>query len=361
MTIGIVLHPYGEAKPAGLARIIFALTRAMIEHDHKNQYIIYLKKQPRVMPSFPGNNWHVEILGAKRLWLNRLARAPRSDVYLFNTPVLPMVRVPGKSIVLALDYAYLSFPPKSVMGKMGTAITKWRHARSLGRADKVIAISKATKKDTCRIFRIPEEKISVVYPGYTNICAIPAESMETPEQFFLFVGALKERKNVMGVARAFANIAARLPMHSLVIVGNAKSEHGETIRLFIAQQGLEERVKFLDHISDSQLSYIYKHAAALAFPSFIEGFGFPVLEAMSCGLPVITSNQSSLAELGANGSAMLVDPSDINEIAEAMERLATDQELRGQLIARGHEQVKRFSWEKAAEKMIEIAVKTAEG
>ena len=106
MKIGIILHPYDEDKPAGLARTIFELTKGMLEIDKDNEYIIFVKNKPRRDPELPGNNWRLEVLGGGMFWLDHLRRAPRADVYLFNTPVMPFFWKPLKSVVIALDFAY---------------------------------------------------------------------------------------------------------------------------------------------------------------------------------------------------------------------------------------------------------------
>ena len=113
MTIGIILNPYGEDKPAGLARGIFEFTRGMIANDAENEYVIFVKKTPRVMPDFPGHRWRLEALGERWLWLRRLKKQSQADVYLFNTPILPLLWKPRHAVVLAWDYGYLAFPADS--------------------------------------------------------------------------------------------------------------------------------------------------------------------------------------------------------------------------------------------------------
>lgn len=356
MKIGIVLHPYGEDKPAGLARTIFELTQGMIAEDRENNYIIFLKNKPRVLPEFSGYNWRIEILGSGYLWLNRLKTASRADVYVFNTPVLPLFWHPPKSIVLALDFAYLDFPPRGFRGALLNKTTYWYHRRSLGRADHIIAISEATKRETMRIFGAPEKKIDVVLCGYKRVCAVPEVPLVLPEKFFLFVGIVKERKNVFNVVRGFNAFQKTHPNHRLVIAGNAKGPYADAIRQYINAEKLTEKIVFPGHMNDGQLSYLYRRAAALVFPSFIEGFGYPVLEGMDCGIPVITSNQSSLAEVGGDG-ALLVDPHSPEAIAGAMARIVDEPDVRKWMIRKGHERAQQFSWEKAGCAMVAVCRK----
>jgi glycosyltransferase involved in cell wall biosynthesis len=141
--------------------------------------------------------------------------------------------------------------------------------------------------------------------------------------------------------------------YGLVIAGNGKGGYYEKIRSYVNKYSLEKQITFLGYVSDEEVSYLYKHAVALVYPSFIEGFGFPVLEAMDCGLPVITSTTSSLPEV-AGEAALLVDPYSKDAITDALERLVRDKGLREELVKKGHEQRKKFSWEKTGKQLLSI-------
>ena len=354
MRIGIILHPYGEHQPAGLARTIFELTKGMISVDRENEYVIFLKRKPRTMPEFPGKNWSVHVLGEGILWLDRLRDAPQCDVVVFNTPVLPLFYRPRRSVILALDFAYYYFPPRGVNATLLNCLTFWYHGRSLRRADAIVAISEATKKDVIKLFHVASERIEVVLCGFKNICASQEKPMDLPEKFFLFVGVMKERKNVFNVVRAFRAICEKYPDYMLVLGGRAEGEYADAMREYIKKEGIETRVRFIGHLNDGQLSFVYRRARALVFASFIEGFGYPVLEAMACGTPVITSRSTSLGEICQHNSALLVDPASVNEIASAMDRIASHPEVREELIKNGRERAKKFSWEKAGKEMLAV-------
>lgn len=357
MKIGIVLHPYGEDQPAGLARTIFELTRGMLAVDHENEYIVFLKRKPRVMPLLPGSNWRVYILGEGLLWLSRLKKAPFCDVTIFNTPVLPLWYTPSHAIVLALDFAYYYFPPSGLSATLLNWFTFWYHRRSLFRVDRIVAISEATKQDTIKLFHVAPEKIDVVLCGFKDVCTAAQIPIDAPEKFFLFIGVMKERKNVFNVVRAFRNICNRFPDYMLVLGGRAEGDYVDEMKRYIKEEGIEHRVFFIGHLNDGQLSFLYRKAHALVFASFIEGFGYPVLEAMACGTPVITSKTTSLGEICQDGSALLVDPARVDELACAMERVIVDPQLRDELIHNGYKQVKKFSWEKAGREMVGIVKK----
>ncbi len=360
MKIGIILHPYGEDKPAGLSRIIFELTREMIQRDSRNEYIIFLKHRPNVLPVFSGNNWKIEIIGNSFFWLDRLRKYSRADIYIFNTPALPFFSKPGLSIVLALDFAYWYFRPKGIRGFLQTRMTYWYHRISLAKADYVVTISDATKNDLHALFPIEKKQVKTIYFGFRPVASIPEKLVSgIPKNFFLFTGVWKERKNITGVVCAFELFAKKFPDAALVLVGKNEGEYAEKIRQHILNSGLREKIKILGFVSDAELSYLYRHATALLFPSFIEGFGFPLLEAMDAGLPVITSNCSSLAEI-AGDAAILINPHNPAEIAEAMGRLYTDEALRIGLREKGMVRVCEFSWDRTVKEVMGV-IKTKAG
>ncbi len=353
--IGIVLHPYGEDKPAGLARTIFEFTKALVAYDPDNEYIIFLKKAPRTAPDLPGRNWRIVVLGEGLLWLERLSHAPQADIYVFNTPVMPLWWRPRRSVVLALDFAYKHFPPNNLdlTGRIRNRIMEWYHGRSLRRADKIITMSEATRKDVLRFFHIPEAKVKAVHWGFKQICNVAAETVEVPAEFFLFVGVMKERKNVLNVVKGFREFSRSHARHALVLCGRGEGEYMQRLKDYIRDEGIASRVIFPGYLTEGQVAYLYQHATALVFPSFVEGFGFPVLEAMDCGTAVITSDCSSLAELGDGGAAVLVDPHQSDRIGAAMAMLADDEGLRENFIRRGSARAADFLWERRAPHFIQ--------
>src|SRR3989338_6709160 len=170
MKIGIILHPYGEDKPAGLGRAIFEITRSILDLEarlpsgsraSRNEYLIILRRKPKTLPEFPGNNWRIKIADHKYFWLDRALFGESLDICIFNTPIISFFVRPKKSVVIAYDFAYDDFVPSRFL--------KRYHGFSLRHADTVIAISEATKKEIIKLFNIPGDKIKVVYLGHYNI------------------------------------------------------------------------------------------------------------------------------------------------------------------------------------------------
>lgn len=356
MKIGIILHPYGEGKPAGLGRFIFELTKALLEADAKNQYTLFIKEAPETAPNFPGTNWKIEILGSSRWWLENLQRKPKADVYIFNTPVMPLFWRPKKSIVIAFDFAYKHLTGMSARERIVAQALEWYHGHSLKKADLIVATSEATKRDIINFFKISADKIRVVYTGFNRICDIVPVAVRVPKPFFLFTGVVKKRKNVLNIIKGFAEFDKKNPGYNLIIAGSAAGEYAGEARQFVSERGLREKVLFLGYVSDSELSFLYKNAAAFVFPSLIEGFiGLPVLEAMDCGLAVLASKDSALAEVGGKDSAIFVDPYDPIDIAAGLFKIANDEISKRKLIENGCIISQRFSWALAAREIKTLA------
>ena len=234
--------------------------------------------------------------------------------------------------------------------------------QTIARADRIIAVSGATRRQLLEHTAAVPEKIRVVHHG-VDPPRVPSESgqnifrervlgLKAGEKYFLNVGTIQVRKNVLNIALALG----RLPGYRLVLAGG-EGYGAEQIVAQIEKEGLGGRVIRLGHTSADQLPLLYSTASALVFPSLEEGFGMPILEAMSYGLPVITSNCSSMPEV-AGDAALLVDPLSVTQIGEAMRRVAEDPLLAADLGRRGLERIKLFSWEKCARETCEVYQET---
>src|SRR5581483_9298517 len=188
MKIGIVLHPYAEKAPAGLGRIILELTLELMRHYPNDQYLVYVKGHP-ALPHFPAKDVTVVHFPTGPLWLDRgFFRAPRADVTLFNTPVLPLIVRVRNPVVMALDFAYWQATPPSLRSAFFRRVLFAEHRRSLRCASRIVAISRATARETERLFFIPREKVQTIYFGFKNVCAIAPKPLDIPDNYFLFPG-----------------------------------------------------------------------------------------------------------------------------------------------------------------------------
>jgi glycosyltransferase involved in cell wall biosynthesis len=226
--------------------------------------------------------------------------------------------------------------------------------RALRAARVVVADSESTRQEVARRYGLPRERIRVVYPGLDPLAfhgngtnAGPPPAAPRGNTYFLYVGNLMPHKNVLRLVDAFAAVRRERPCR-LVVRGSGRPAHEQAVRAHADALGLGEAVRFVDYASEADLRRLYAEAVAFVFPSLGEGFGLPVLEAMACGTPVITSRRSSLPEV-AGEAALFVDPEDTVALADAMVRLHDDLSLRQELRQRGLGRIQHFRWESAAQ------------
>jgi glycosyltransferase involved in cell wall biosynthesis len=225
--------------------------------------------------------------------------------------------------------------------------TKRLIPRVARKARLILTNSEFSKWEIVRHLAIPEDRIRV-----TPLAASPEFRPVTPprrDPYFLYVGNLEPRKNLERLVEAFARMPGK--DHDLLVVGD-RWYRGAAVEEKAKSLGLNGRVKFLGYVPREDLPGLFSGAAAFVYPSLLEGFGMPIVEAMACGAPVITSNNSSMREVAAD-AAMLVDPLNVREMTDAMARLAEDEGLRAELASRGLKRAKEFSWEKTAELTME--------
>ena len=237
--------------------------------------------------------------------------------------------------------------------------------RTLRYVDRMITDSEASKRDILRFFDIPESRVQVIACGVSaRFRPVPAVECEQARQrhglrqpYILTLGALQARKNLGGLFEAYAELRRRGLRHQLVVVGK-KAWKTEGIFRTLTALGLEDDVVLTGYVDDVDLPALYSGASAFAFPSLYEGFGLPPLEAMACGTPVVTSNTSSLPEV-VGEAGIMVDPHDVQSLADALERVLTDPALASTLRERGLERARRFTWERAARAHLEIYAELA--
>ena len=240
--------------------------------------------------------------------------------------------------------------------------------KGITKAERIIAVSESTKKDILKYFRYPEEKIKVIYLGvdhsiyriYENIEEIKSRikriyKIGNNENILLYVGAEQPRKNLNTLIKAFYRLKKTMPETKLIKVGIPywKGSREKLLKL-ITQLNLQRDVIFTEFVPEKELPLFYNAADIFVFPSYYEGFGLPLLEAMACGCPVITTNKASIPEIVGNAAIKLDNPFDDELLAMCMREVLTDEELRRDIVKRGLKQVKKFSWEKYASDVYEI-------
>jgi glycosyltransferase involved in cell wall biosynthesis len=332
----------------GTEHYAIQLIRHLIRHNTRHHITLYFRDSPPP-DLFPESNLvEQRIIPQRRFWTQtRFAAAiwqDRPDVTFVPAHTLPLM-FPGKAAVTVHDLGYHYYPQAHPF--VSRTYLQWMTPFSARRADVILVDSRATGDDLARIYHIPPEKMQIVYPGVDapqigDVAAMRAK-YHLPERYFLFVGTLQPRKNIDRLAQAYSRWRADHPVDetALVLAG------GQGWLYDPAWTAGVEGVILPGYIDEADKGALYAGALALTFPSLYEGFGFPVIEAMRCGTPVLCSNGSSLPEL-AGEAALLVDPLDVDAIAAGMARLAADKALRAQLSAAGKLQAQTFTWEAAA-------------
>lgn len=281
------------------------------------------------------------------------------DVLLFVTPLLPLF-LPRhiKAVPICPELGSQKITPRTLSGRF-VAFVRDRILMPLclHRATKIISISSATKKDIVKYYAISEEKIAVIYVGFQDLLSYKERAPAVDNSmmpYFFFTGRVKSRKNVHSIVSAFIVFKKRTRTNcKLVIAGYAGGEYLQSMLKELANNEMTDDVFFVGYVSPEFLCSYYQHALAFVFPSLNEGFGMPVVEAMSLGTPVITSSISSLPE-AAGDAGLLVDPYDIEDISRSMEKIFFDSSLRIELIKKGYVQAQKFSWSKAAEAIVSL-------
>jgi glycosyltransferase involved in cell wall biosynthesis len=220
-------------------------------------------------------------------------------------------------------------------------------------ADILITVSESTKNDLVKILGADPDKLKTVYHGFEHkdvycesIINDTLQCFNITKPFILFIGTIEPRKNIINLITAFKGLVEKNYNISLVIVGKKGWFYQEVFRC-IADNSLRDKVIFTGYLLEEKKFHLLSRAKIFTYPSYYEGFGIPVLEAMSFGVPTVTSNISSLPEI-TGGAALMVDPSSIDELIGAMERILNDNGLERELREKGPVQARRFSWEKAA-------------
>ena len=281
---------------------------------------------------------------------------------VFHSPafICPIIKI-CPTVVTIHDMAYFLYPDKFV--HTYRLYLKFWVSLSGKIADKIITDSKCSKEDIVRLLKIPESKIEVVYLGKdSNFRVIPEidilenykKSNNLPKNYILYVGTIEPRKNIPSLLKAYRIFKNACPSleYSLIIAGEKGWMYSKIFDM-VEELNLKDNVRFLGYVSDRDLPLLYNSAQLFVYPSLYEGFGLPPLEAMACGVPVITSNTSSLPEIVGDAGVM-VDPLDETALASAISRVLNDSALRDNMIKNGIKRAEEFSWEKTAEKSMQI-------
>lgn len=362
MKIAIDGYEANVSELVGIGQYAYQMLLSFYKIDQINEYVVFLPSQPLPHLPKPKANWRYVVGQPGILWtileLPKLLKKENCDLVFSPTHYLPRVsKIP--KVMAVMDLSYLHYPK---MFKLKDLIQlKLMGGYSIKHAQHILTISEFSKSEIVKYYKIPEGKITVTYPGiksqYTDKLV---GKKQTPKELFtkfevhppylLFVGTLQPRKNITSLVSAFENLSGDL---QLVIVG----KHGwlyEPIIDRISSSPKKNQIKIVEYVADHELQVLYQNAICLVLPSFYEGFGIPVVEAMASGCVVVVSNTSSLPEV-AGKAGIYVNPNDVMDIARGMKKaIELTKDERKEVIKLGISQSRKFAFENSAKVALSV-------
>lgn len=355
-------------EATGIGQWITHVIYNLMQIDEENEYFLFTHDEIKI-PYELKPNWEIVYYGGKKKRMYRylthvpkLIRKYKLDVFVGTKHYLPPFNKRNVKYLAVVHDLIPLYRPELFTWKhrlrfrFFTQICKWQ-------AHQFVAVSNATKRDVIKYLKAPEDQIHVIYEAANpdfNTDVDPQILEETlrkyhvDENYVLCLSTVEPRKNMLRAIQAYEKciLGKQLP-YKLVIVGGSGWNNGEIYEYVQSRPELKPHVLFTGYVTNKEVKYVYAGASLFVYPSLCEGFGLPVLEAMQSGIPVITSNVSSLPE-AAGDAAILVDPYSLEEIEDAMTRILSSEELQRQLREKGLAQAAKFSWRTCAEELLAV-------
>jgi len=374
MIIGIDASRAVKKERTGTENYSRNLIFELAKIDAKNQYILYVGPDyDGTFDNFP-KNFSIKIIPNKKYWtqigLSFEMFKNKPDVLFIPSHILPPI--PAKKAIITIhDLAWKYFPDMYSPAELRLQDLSIR--RAIKQEAEIIVYSSSTVRDLQKFYKINKNKLHFVPMGFGNLFNNKNRdsqtsrhvqgdtlnqtnshlSVKTKQPYLLFVGRIELRKNMTNLIEAYTMLRSERKInHKLLLVGKPGFGY-EKIKLAIEKSKYKDDIIETGFVSDKDLSQLYKNASIFVFPSFYEGFGFPIFEAYSAKIPVITSNTSSMPEVAGKG-AILVNPKKPFEIAAAMSQILNKPQLREKLIREGQSQLKHYSWQQCAEYTLKI-------
>jgi glycosyltransferase involved in cell wall biosynthesis len=362
----ILNKEFGEL--AGVGHYTYYLIKYLLQLDKHNEYVLFFYDRRIKVPEFQQPNVKIvyfpglENLGKipflyRHWFIPHIISMYRLDVYHNPANIIPIFYL-KKSIITIHDLALYKnpewFPDGHFFNKR--ILIPW----SIAKAKKIIAVSQNTKDDLVKLFGIRKSKVEVIHEGVEDYNQLKIDEtkienrLKIDEPYFLFIGSIEPRKNLVRLVQAYKEVLVSKPSLNpkLVLVGK-KGWKYEPVFTAIENSGFKDKIIYLGYVNFEEKVYLLKNALALVYPSLYEGFGLPILEAMNLGVPIITSNISSIPELVID-NALLVDPYDVGSIKEALIKITADSALRKSLSLKGKGIAQNFTWEECAKKTLDL-------
>jgi glycosyltransferase involved in cell wall biosynthesis len=356
MIVGVDASKLLATAKTGVEVSTTELIRALLKLDTENTYWLY-SQSPINGIEFNERIKNVVVPG-QRLWtlraLSSELKQRKPDIFWSPANFLPN-NLPAKSVGTIHDLAFYLYPQSYPLKQR--LLSLYTLKRAIKASAKLIAVSQQTKKDLKRYFNIPGENIEVIYHALRTDFGKPEIDLSVTypglNKYFIYVGRLELRKNLPNVIRAFVEFQKQTNEPVQLLLGGSRGYGYNRIIKLIKQLRAESSVIVKDYLPAEHLPTLYKKSLGLIFASQYEGFGLNILEGFAAGVPVITSDLGSMAEV-AGGAALLVDPDDIDALSSGMLKLFNDPNLRQALIEKGKVRLAEFSWGRSAEKLMAL-------
>lgn len=355
-------------QPVGAGNYIIQLIRALVALDGEDELVIFVQDMGRSLIDIPGSRQVEWVIladrnpGTRLIWeqtfFPQLIRRSRVDLMHALHYTRP-IKLPCSSVVTFHDMTFFLYPQLHTLSKrLFFPIAIRASAR---KADALIAVSESTRQDAIRLLNIPANKISTtqlgVDPSFRPITDRTekrkiVEKYDLPEKFILYVGLVEPRKNLPLLIRAYKKLVDNGVKHNLVLVGRYGWMFEEVLQQ-INVLNLEDKVFLAGYVPQADLPLVYNLSSLFVYPTIYEGFGLPVLEAMACGIPVITTEVSSLPEI-VGEAGVLVPVNDEQALYLAMDRVLKDPELYRDLTSKGPKRAAKFSWQRTAQLTMQV-------
>jgi len=360
MLIGIDANEANQKNRVGIGQFAFNVVKELEKIDQQNSYLVYLKEPPRDDLPEERVGWRYKVFGPSKLWtqvsLPFKLFTQREKLKVFYSPSHYAPRLSPFPTVISIMDLWHHHQPEQFAKKDLYQLKRWEEY-SVRNANRIITISKFSKQEIIKFYQYPKDKITVAYPGYDRFkitdkqekIAKIKRKYGIKGDYLLYLGTLQPKKNLEGLVKAFSMVSSDV---SLVIAGK-KGWLYEGIFNKVKSLNLEKKVVFTGFFDEEEKPYLITGAKAFVLVSFYEGFGIPVAEAMGLGVPVVAAKAGSLPEVGGE-AAIYCDPQKLQDIARAIEKvLNLNKKSRDEIIALGLKQVKKFSWERCAAKVLE--------
>ncbi|MCS7257873.1 MAG: glycosyltransferase family 4 protein [candidate division WOR-3 bacterium] len=355
-----------KSRHHGIGNYFFSMVSALLNLDHKNKYLIWIRSGIK-LPWSNSNILHkyVPSSALRIFWFNTFLPMEiykyQLDIFWGTANALPLIKT-TKFIVTIHDLS--SFVIKETYPLLRRIYYQKIIENAVKKADIIITDSNFSRSSIINYFSLSSEKVKTIYLGVSPIFFTkpPPEHIyqvrkyyNLPNDYILTLSVLEPKKNIERLIQAYALLKSKYCNFPALVIAGSKKYGWLNRELFtlVYKSNLQNDVFFIDEVNYSDLPVIYHCAMLFVFPSLYEGFGLPVLEAMACGIPVITSNTSALSEI-SNNCAVLIDPYNVYSIAQAIETVIFDTEKRKVLGAKGQKNAERFSWDTAAKNLLEI-------